>query len=188
MTIGIVSRRVPDRNLGPAVRLQVAWFFRLARGPGASGPSEIAWSHPTRMGNPPLPFYPRPGLFCAPSGSLPISDAIREAVGADVRTTPCRRRGRGHHPSLRTTHRVVESGWRSGRGDRSAGALASAGRKVRTGQGTVVANSNPARAEGKCHRKHTALDMPRLASRDRPRSGLRRSLMRHVKGKGEKVR
>jgi len=30
------------------------------------------------------------------------------------------------------------------------------GRKVRTGQGTVVGNANPARAEGKCHRKYTA--------------------------------
>ena len=30
------------------------------------------------------------------------------------------------------------------------------GRKVRTGQGTVVGNANPARAEGKCHRKETA--------------------------------
>lgn len=174
------------RSDGQAVWLQVAWFFRLTRGPGASGPSEIAWSHPTRMGNPPLPFYPRPGLFCAPSGSLPISDAIREVVGADVRTTPCRRRGCGHHPSLRITHRVVESGWRSGRGDRSAGALASAGRKVRTGQGTVVANSNPARAEGKCHRKHTALDM-RPGLRPPARAGDAKRPP-HVKGKGEKVR
>ena len=109
-------------------------------------------------------------------------------------------RGHSHRygPPLARTHHVVESRWWSGRGDRSVGpvglreqvpvVLGSVGRKVRTGQGTVVANGNPARAEGKCHRKDTALDMPRLASRDRPRSGLRRSLMRHDKGKGEKVR
>jgi len=36
------------------------------------------------------------------------------------------------------------------------GAVRSGVRKVRTGQGTVVGNANPARAEGKCHRKHTA--------------------------------
>ena len=29
-------------------------------------------------------------------------------------------------------------------------------RKVRTGQGTVVGNANPARAEGKCRRNDTA--------------------------------
>jgi len=32
------------------------------------------------------------------------------------------------------------------------------GRKVRTGKGTVVGNANPARAEGKCHRKDTAVE------------------------------
>jgi len=29
-------------------------------------------------------------------------------------------------------------------------------RKVRAGQGTVVANSHPGRPAGKCHRKYTA--------------------------------
>jgi len=40
----------------------------------------------------------------------------------------------------------------------------SAGRKVRAGQGTVVANSHPGRPAGKCHRKYTA-DAPMRAGK-----------------------
>ncbi len=40
-----------------------------------------------------------------------------------------------------------------------AGSLFGSRRKVRAGQGTVVANDHPGRPAGKCHRKDTA-DVP----------------------------
>ena len=48
----------------------------------------------------------------------------------------------------------LEYGRQSGPGDRSETLVS--GRKVRTGQGTVVVNGHRQRCQGKCHRKYTA--------------------------------